>query len=125
MQCVFADGSYAGPNLKGRLAKDFGATVTSTTVWIFLAHIRQLTRKLPVNDRKTTIPIPTLNTTSHSQVKVKASCVLVKHIDGDEEHQRGEYLVQHGSARRERDGEAGTNQPADDAATDELESDKP
>ncbi|MDE2344767.1 MAG: transposase, partial [Betaproteobacteria bacterium] len=29
-----------------RLAKDFEATVTSATAWLFLAHIRLLTRKI-------------------------------------------------------------------------------
>ena len=29
-----------------RLARDFEATVTSATAWLFLAHIRLLTRKI-------------------------------------------------------------------------------
>jgi putative transposase len=32
-----------------RLAKDFEATVTSATAWLFLAHIRLLTRKIARN----------------------------------------------------------------------------
>ncbi|EGO93677.1 Transposase, IS4 family protein [Acidiphilium sp. PM] len=31
------------------LAKDFEATVTSATAWLFLAHIRLLTRKIARN----------------------------------------------------------------------------
>lgn len=33
-----------------RLAKDFEATVTSATAWLFLAHIRLLTRKIACNE---------------------------------------------------------------------------